>query len=298
MINAKKVHFVLYFALFSLTLQLERRTEMNNTDFWKSIRTIIAEGFKSESLLKLDFYAEQFISGRLVYQRFSPQEQHGCAAGGTTNVIASLLAGAEAGSDSHDSPALSDYQRDCQLGAKQESAIERWAKVAGVWIDSVDEHLPQILGEQIAEGGEAKVYDHGATLIKSIGLDYFIQPIFALDRIALHNSYFPETRLTVLGFGRDKKGAFKIIAEQPFIDGQPVCDEEIADYMRQMGFELKNPRNWTYATQDIYLSDMHDENVIRSKSGTIFVVDCDIRINTPELKQGGRRALSTEIVFK
>ena len=91
---------------------------MNNADFWASVRTIIAEGFTSEGLLKLDSYAEQFISGRLVYQRFSPQEQHGCAAGGATNVIASLLAGAEAGTDRQDSSALSDYQRECQLGNK------------------------------------------------------------------------------------------------------------------------------------------------------------------------------------
>ena len=270
---------------------------MNNADFWASVRTIIAEGFTSEGLLKLDSYAEQFISGRLVYQRFSPQEQHGCSAGGATNVIASLLAGAEVGSDSQDSSALSDYQRECQLGAQQESVIEQWAKAVGVWTDGVDEQLPKVLGEQIAEGGEAKVYDHGSTLIKSIGLDYFIQPIFALDRIALHNTYFPETRLTILGFGRNKNGEFKIIVEQPFIDGQPVSDEEIADYMRQMGFEQKNPRNWTYATPDIYLSDMHDENVIRSnKSNTIFVVDCDIRINTPELRQGGTRQISNIVV--
>ena len=206
---------------------------------------------------------------------------------------------AEAGSDSQNSSALSDYQRECQLGAQQESVIERWAKAVGVWTDGVDEQLPKVLGEQIAEGGEAKVYDHGSTLIKSIGLDYFILPIFALDRIALHNTYFPETRLTVLGFGRDKNGEFKIIVEQPFIDGQPVSDEEIADYMRQMGFELKNPRNWTYATPDIYLSDMHDENVIRSNTtNTIFVVDCDIRINTPELRQGGTRVLSNEVILK
>jgi len=271
---------------------------MNNADFWASVHTIIAEGFTSEGLLKLDSYAEQFISGRLVYQRFSPQEQHGCAAGGSTNVIASLLAGTEAGSDSQDSQALSDYQRECQLGAQQESVIERWAKAVGVWTDGVDEQLPKTLGEQIAEGGEAKVYDHGSTLIKSIGLDYFIQPIFALDRIALHNTYFPETRLTVLGFGRNKNGEFKIIVEQPFIDGQPVSDEEIADYMRQMGFELKNPRNWTYATPDIYLSDMHDENVIRSnKSNTIFVVDCDIRINTPDLRQGGTRVIFNRVTW-
>ena len=260
---------------------------MNNADFWASIHAIIAEGFTPEGLLKLDSYAEQFISGKLVYQRFSPQEQHGCSAGGTTNVIASLLSGAEAGTDSQ-----------CQLGAQQETVIEQWAKAVGLWTECVEESLPQSLGEQIAEGGEAVVYDHGSTLIKSIGLDYFIQPIFALDRISLHNTYFPETRLTVLGFGRDKRGEFKIIAEQPFIEGQPVSDDEIAIYMRQMGFELKNPRNWTYTTPDIYLSDMHDENVIRSNhSDTIFVVDCDIRINTPELRQGGTRTLSTGVWF-
>ena len=271
---------------------------MNNADFWASVRSIIAEGFKPEGLLKLDSYAEQFISGRLVYQRFSSQEQHGCSAGGTTNVIASLLSGAEAGTDPQDQGTLSDYQKECQLGAQQEAVIEQWAKAVGLWTECVEESLPQSLGEQIAEGGEAVVYDHGSTLIKSIGLDYFIQPIFALDRISLHNTYFPETRLTVLGFGRDKRGEFKIIAEQPFINGQPVSDDEIAVYMRQMGFELKNSRNWTYTTPDIYLSDMHDENVIRSNhSDTIFVVDCDIRINTPELRQGGTRILSTEVRF-
>ena len=155
--------------------------------------------------------------------------------------------------------------------------------------------LPKQLGEQIAEGGEAKVYDHGATLVKAIGLDYFIQPILALDRISLHNAYFPETTLTVLGFGHTSDGEFKIIIEQPFIEGTHVSDEEIAEYMRKMGFELHNPRTWTYATPDIYLSDMHDENVLRSAAGTIFVVDCDIRINTPELRAGGTRTLTTEV---
>ena len=99
--------------------------DMNNADFWTSVRTIIAEGFTSEGLLKLDSYAEQFISGKLVYQRFSPQEQHGCAAGGATNVIASLLAGAETGSDSQNSAALSDFQRDAQLTSFRDCGVER-----------------------------------------------------------------------------------------------------------------------------------------------------------------------------
>ncbi len=270
---------------------------MNNADFWASIHDIIDGGFTPEGLQTLDAYAAELISGRLVYQRFSPQEQHGCAAGGHANVIASLLAGAEAGTDIHDTSALCDYENECKRGAQQEIVIEKWAKAVGLWTDNVDKLLPETLGEQIAEGGEAKVYDHGATLIKSIGLDYFIQPIFALDRITLHNTYFPETRLFVVGFGRDSQNQFKVIAEQPFIDGKPVNDEDIAEFMLQMGFELKNPRNWTYATPDIYLSDMHDENVIRSEAGSIFVVDCDIRINTPELRCGGTRILTTDVKF-
>lgn len=164
-------------------------------------------------------------------------------------------------------------------------------------MERVDEMLPRVLGEQIAEGGEANVYDHGATLVKTIGLDYFIQPILALDRISLHNTYFPETLLTVLGFGRNKDGEFKIIVEQPFIEGEHVSDAEIAEFMSLIGFTLRNPKNWTYSTPNIYLSDMHDENVIRSKSGNLFVIDCDIRINTPELKAGGVRTLTTEVLF-
>ncbi len=269
---------------------------MNNSDFWVSINTIISEGFTPDGLIKLDCYAEQFISRQLVYKRFSPVEQHGCATGGSCHVIASLLAGAETETDNV-IEGISSFKRELQCGAQQALNIEKWAKSVGIWIDDVEGYLHDSLGEEIAEGGEAKVYDHGTTLIKSIGLDYFVQPILALDRISLHNAYFPETVMTVIGFGRNRDGDFKIVVEQPFIKGKQVLDEEIAYYMRNMGFELRNPRNWTYVTPEIYLSDMHDENVIKSDMGTFFVIDCDIRINTPELNQGGIRDLTTEVEF-
>ena len=117
---------------------------MNNADFWASIHGIIAAGFTPECLQKLDGYAEQFISGKLVYQRFSPQEQHGCAAGGTTNVIASLLAGAENSSDSDVKEALSEFQRECQLGARQETVIERGASAVGTGIKDQANNLAPI----------------------------------------------------------------------------------------------------------------------------------------------------------
>lgn len=175
---------------------------MNNAGFWASIRKIIGEGFAPEGLATLDRYAEQFIDGRLVYKRFSPLEQHGCAEGGAPHVIASLLAGAENQADNA-SETVPDFKREFQQGEEQATVIEAWAKREGLWTDNVDESLSRNLGNEIAESGEAKIHDHGATLIKSIGLDYYILPILALDRISLHNAYFPETQLNVIGFGRD-----------------------------------------------------------------------------------------------
>ena len=269
---------------------------MCNSDFWASIQSIINSGFKPEGLAKLEEYAELFITGRLVYQRFSPLEQHGCIEGGSTHVIASLLAGANVAANQLTAP-IGSFQREQQCATVQETRIEQWAKATGCWIDDIDQTLPNLLGEQVAEGGEAHVYYHGATLVKAIGLDYFIQPILALDRITLHNAYFPQTRMTVLGYGRTTDGDFQILVEQSFIQGEQMSDEDIHRYAVQLGFELKNARNWTYATKDIYLSDLHDENVIRSRNGTVFVVDCDIRINTPELKSGGTRILTNTVDF-
>ena len=98
---------------------------MNNQDFWHSIFAIIDEGFTAEGLSKLEPYAEQFITQRLVYKRFSPAEQYGNAAGGTTHVIATLLAGAETAADSDAAPDVGDFKRGLQRGAKQAERINK-----------------------------------------------------------------------------------------------------------------------------------------------------------------------------
>ena len=104
------------------------KTCMTNTDFWKNIDTIIAQGFDTKGLKQLEQYAELFISRRLVYQRFSPLEQHGCAAGGSNHVIASLLAGAGIDPSSLSAPEGS-FQRERECAETQANRIEQWTKL-------------------------------------------------------------------------------------------------------------------------------------------------------------------------
>ena len=136
---------------------------MNNAEFWQNVSLIIEEGFTEEGLQKLESYAEQFISKQLVYQRFSPQEQYGCATGGATNVIASLLAGADVATNRRFQEPLS-FKEECQRGKAQESIIECWARRVQCWYDDVDIYLAKLLGDQLAEGGEARVYKQCDTI--------------------------------------------------------------------------------------------------------------------------------------
>ena len=263
---------------------------MNNKEFWESVSYLVKSGFQPKDLAKLEEYAEWFISEKLVYQRFSQAEQYGCVNGGAIHVIASILAGSEVEADSLTAP-IGSAKREFEYAEAKTKCIEKWAKAVGCWLDDTDYCLSHLLGLQIAEGGEAHVFDNGRSVVKSIGLDYYISPELALDRISLHNAYFPQTAMQVLGFGRNRNGDFQVIVEQPFIQGEKMTDNEIRAYTEKLGFKLINPSNWTYATSRIYLSDMHDENVIRSVKGNVFVIDCDIRINIPELRAGGAERL-------
>lgn len=268
---------------------------METSDFWVQIQNIIDDGFSPEGLEKLDRYAELFINGNIRFKRFLQQEQHGCSEGGLIHVIATILAGAETRTD-REIEGLSQLKRELKRAETQSRLIETWARKSAIWIDNTEAELSKALGTEIAEGGEAKVYDNGPTLIKTIGLDYFIYPRIAFDRISLHNAYFPETTLEVIGYGRDSNARFRVIVKQSFIQGMRMNDTEIQKHMEKIGFSLKNPSNWTYSNPEVYVSDLHDENVIKSKQGNVFIIDCDIRLNTPELKCGGHRIDTNEVI--
>lgn len=240
--------------------------------------------------------ANDISNGRLLFERFSPQEQRGFRQGGRKNVIASLLAG-RSNSASPAYQERDDFKRERQLGAAQEKRIEEWSKQDGCWYDNADRQLQEQYGKPIAEGGEAVVYFDPSTgkAVKSIRLDYYVSPQLALDRITLHNTLFPNTALDVLGFGRDSDGNFCIIAEQPFVKGERMTEKEIQEYVEKLGFRLTEPRSWTYSNGDIYLSDLHDENVIRTPEGNIAVIDADIRLNDKDNEMLRRHGATREV---
>lgn len=103
---------------------LAKYYELTNLEFWKSIFIIIGNHFTPEGTKQLEQYAQQFIVGRLLFARYTDNEQFGCAAGGTIHVIASILAGAETPADQLTAPEGS-FKREQQRAQAQAAVIER-----------------------------------------------------------------------------------------------------------------------------------------------------------------------------
>lgn len=108
-----------------------------SNSFWSKINQIAGDDFTPKGLNELEEYAEQFAGRRIVYKRFSSQEQHGCSAGGVNNVIASLLAGAKVAANGVAEGCIKDFKSELKLAEKQIDTIKHWAKKANVWIDKV-----------------------------------------------------------------------------------------------------------------------------------------------------------------
>ena len=124
---------------------------------------------------------------------FHRQSSLAALKGGTIHVIASLLAGAEVGTNQLSAPEHS-FKRKQQLGKIQEKQIEFWAKASNRRIEDT-KHLQhnKTLGELLVLGEKAIVYGNGNSVLKVNGLDNFIQPIFALDRITLQSLLILQT---------------------------------------------------------------------------------------------------------
>ena len=263
-----------------------------------TIRSVIESGkWTSESLTVLDNLIKDIENGKVTYKRFPQEASRGMYQGGTANATASILLSSNESSSGNASLSVSErYERDKRQQPIQERIIESWAKAKSIWHDNLD----TINGKELfAEGGEAKVFanDGDTKVIKILSTEYFITSQFALDRITLHNTLFPEAALKITGFGRNSKGEFQFLVEQPFIQGTPATQAEIDRFITKAGFtkSTKDKGN-TFITDDLYVSDLHDENVIKTPNSNLIVIDADLRLNTPELNRNGKYVINNDIV--
>lgn len=246
-------------------------------------------GFTTQTLSELQKITKDIHHGSAIFERIPQAQQSGLSKGSEILTSAGIICRGCPGTES-EIRAIYDTDDLIGEGLVQEIIVEKWAKIRGCWFEKPELYLSSI-SELRDYGTESEVFfDVSHFLVrKIISLKHYNILRLALDRIIIHNAIFPETFLKVLGFGRNTQGAFVIIAEQPYCSGTVLPEEERQLFMHGLGFEDAGEdygMHLNYRTNDIYIGDLNDYNVIKGETG-IFVIDADCRLNTPHLGCGG-----------
>lgn len=267
----------------------------NNLVYLPNIDSAIESGeWNDKANVELNNIADDVTKGLAILKRYTPQEHRGLLRGGRLLVEASILS---RGNKTDISASKRSFETLKERADKVIPIITTWAKSIGVWREYSNRGLEEITRDYLDSGSEAQVFNLGNGKVeKIIGLDYYIDPQLALDRIAIHNALFPETNLEVVGFGTNKNGEFAIIVHQQTIPALPTEQDKINAYIESLGFKLIDDTNHTFVNQELYLSDLHSDNVLSNDDEKYYIIDGDFRLNTPDAGVGGTRHVDDSIV--
>ncbi len=113
-----------------------------------------------------------------------------------------------------------------------------------------------------------------------------------LNRMALHNKYFPESKYSLVGFTAiSNNGDVWPVFAQDYVPGARVAtNEEIDAYMSALGFTPVGEARYTNG--EIVVKDLRPRNVLVDADGDIYVVDAEFEPAKQE--SGENRTNSTE----
>lgn len=227
---------------------------------------------------------------RALPDTLSPAEKQGSLRGGEANAQATVLVG-KIHSANEEARGRGEALPPRRLKAKEESELRGFAK-------ENDLMLPYDFGTPHANGFEQDVYytpdSETVTKVNPNTTHESWNDFF--QRIAIHNTLFPDVAYTLKGF-TDRDGILYAVLEQPHIEkgGDKLTSSEVKKELKRMGFRQVGGHedDFTFKNDEtgVVLKDLHGQNVIRGTDGKIHFIDPMIEKDIPSPKiQGGSDA--------
>lgn len=237
---------------------------------------------------KVKDYGQKVFRENDILKRLPQREEFGRLSSGRGNVEITILLGASEGTNGK-------TESTSKRKSEQEKLVERYAKKNNLWIDSLPEIKPS---NKFDEGSEAKIYYYkNSKVLKVNSLKNNDDVLEFLDRIAIHNSIFPETSYIIEGFGKfDSK--FSVILTQELFKNKNKVDsgQDIINDMTKREFEFIPANKFTmkssFVSDDYIISDIYGnkKNTLQGDN-VIFYIDPLITVNTKDKGMGGKLVL-------
>lgn len=143
------------------------------------------------------------------------------------------------------------------------------------WIDDIQSIIN---GERVGLGGENDVYlsRDGKSVVKINDFSYLPGNSTNFDsfmnRVDAHNELFPHDAITILGFTLNSDDKVSVVLSQPYIsNAREATQEEIDNFLEEMGFYTDMSGNWTDGTYEI--ADTKPNNVLVDEDGNLHFID-------------------------
>lgn len=165
---------------------------------------------------------------------------------------------------------------------QMEIAVMNYAKERGIWFDNIVSAMNERYGAhmRIGEGQESIVWadcQRGLAIKAKNTVMYETLEEF-LEGIILNNWLFEDCRQTVIGFGFDPQGMFRILLETPYIektDFRPMTETEKNDYLALFGFTPVS--HHLYSNRWFEVRDTHSQNIVIASDESVAVIDAVIK---------------------
>lgn len=171
-----------------------------------------------------------------------------------------------------------------------EDGIESWAKENDAWLDEGAIRRNSENGDTFSSGSEARVYlSKDRRTVTKVVNPYVRKDMeigeFCQD-ISLFNALFGNTAYKMTGVLRDKDGQFRIVMEQPRIEGDHVnvrqylndgYYEKVKEYFEAMGLQASEDK-MSFYNDRVFVTDIHHDNVL-FVGDEPYVIDADVKLN-------------------
>lgn len=157
----------------------------------------------------------------------------------------------------------------------EQALIEKYAEETGCWYTIDDVFAMGIPGPSGSEN-DTYVDRRGGIVYKTNNLIHTGSFYKLFRRLQIHNSLFPQTAYSLLGFTGYKGRTVYPLLKQRYIERAcPALPSEIDAYMLALNFSKVS--EWTYTNGKILISDLKPKNVLRDEEGDLYVIDAEIK---------------------
>lgn len=156
----------------------------------------------------------------------------------------------------------------------EEKDLTEWAKRRGALLDNNKFNEQWVRDGKKGESENEVYYDEAShrwykrntMFLHSTYLEYF-------HRVAMHNYLFPEAPLKLEGFVINEDTLMPIVSQQHVQADRGATKEEVTKYMSKIGFKHKTGVDFYNPDTGIIVEDLHDENVLVSPEGHMYIID-------------------------